>query len=251
VATVKQYNEYGETLERLLILRTSPLAVKMIEKEADIPKGAFRPKKDKGYHYAQCQAFALSRRERMTVAMLKEDHWCPAPVMAYGLDERPERANIRPEEALVYDSFEPGKYIGVLTAPLKSATYIPDVVLMYPNTSQLRSLLLSMPQEERAQINSYFFPPSCAYAVVNPIRTGQYWIVLPDPGEYERALGDEGEMMFSIPADKMDGLISNLKQSEGQLGFYTTSNMVMMPDFPQPELYKRVFEKWGLDYDKS
>jgi uncharacterized protein (DUF169 family) len=251
MTTREEYNSYGETLEELLMLRTSPLAVKMLEKEADIPEGAFRPKRDKGYHYAQCQAFALSRRERKTVAMLKEDNWCPAPVTAYGLDERPERPDMRAGEPMSYESFKPGKYIGILTAPLKTATYIPDIVLIYSNTSQLRSLLLSMKPEERNIINSYFFPPSCAYAVVNPILTGQYWIVLPDPGEYERALGDEGEMMFSVPASKMDGLISNLKQNEGRLGFYTTSNMIMMPDFPQPEHYRRAFKQWGLDYDKS
>jgi len=27
----------------------------------------------------------MSRRERETIAMLKEDNWCPGPLMAYGL----------------------------------------------------------------------------------------------------------------------------------------------------------------------
>jgi len=76
---LKEYNSYGEDLERLLLLRTSPLAVKMLEKEGDIPQEAIRPEKDGGFHLAQCQAFAMSRRERATVAMLKEDNWCPAP----------------------------------------------------------------------------------------------------------------------------------------------------------------------------
>ncbi len=251
MTTIKEYNSYGEMLEKLLMLRTSPLAVKMIEREADIPEGAFRPKRDKGYHYAQCQAFALSRREKLTVAMLKEDNGCPAPVTAYGLDERPERPNMRAGQPMAYQSFQPGKYIGILTAPLRTATCIPDIVLIYLNTAQLRSLLLSMKPEERTNLNSHFFPPSCAYAVVDPILTGQCWIILPDPGEYERALGDEGEMMFSVPADKMDGLISDLSQTEGKLSNYLTSSMIMRPDFPQPDHYKRAFKQWGLDYDES
>ncbi len=57
----------------------------MLEKEEDIPEGSFRPWRDEGIHIAQCQAFALSRRQRMTVAMLKEDNWCPAPISAYGM----------------------------------------------------------------------------------------------------------------------------------------------------------------------
>ena len=53
MTTVKQYNEYGELLERLLNMRTSPLAVKMIKTEADIPEEAYRPKRDDGVHYSQ------------------------------------------------------------------------------------------------------------------------------------------------------------------------------------------------------
>jgi hypothetical protein len=82
---------------------------------------------------------------------------------------------------------------------------------------------------------------------VNPILTGQYWIVLPDPGEYERALGGEDEMMFSMPRNKLEGFMSDFKQAqEGHWG-YTRSNLTMRPDFPQPEIYKRFFREWGLD----
>ncbi len=45
--TLKEFNSSGEELERLLLLRSSPIAVKMLKSEADIPEGAFRPKKDK------------------------------------------------------------------------------------------------------------------------------------------------------------------------------------------------------------
>lgn len=51
--TIKECNRYGQELEKLLRLQTSPIAVKMLESEADIPEGAFRPKKDHGYHLAQ------------------------------------------------------------------------------------------------------------------------------------------------------------------------------------------------------
>jgi uncharacterized protein (DUF169 family) len=247
MTTLKEYNSYGEDLERLLLLRTSPLAVKMLEKEGDIPEEALRPKKDRGYHLAQCQAFAMSRRERATVAMLKEDNWCPAPLMAYGLVQRPQDQEPRASRQMPYDSLEYGKYIGIVTAPLKTATFEPDVVLIYSNTAQLRSLLLTMKNEERPLINSNFFPPSCAFAVSSVILTGHYWINLPDPGEYERALGSEDEMMLSVPKDKIEGFMSNFKQAqEGDWG-YLHFNMMMWPDFPQPELYKNFFRRWGLD----
>ena len=36
MTTLSEYNRYGDELERSLRLKTSPIAVKMIEKEEDI-----------------------------------------------------------------------------------------------------------------------------------------------------------------------------------------------------------------------
>jgi uncharacterized protein (DUF169 family) len=85
MANLSEFNRYGEEIEKLMLLRTSPIAVKMLEKESAIPEGAIRPKRDRGYHLAQCQAFSLSRRQGTTVAMLKDDNWCWGSLMAYGL----------------------------------------------------------------------------------------------------------------------------------------------------------------------
>ena len=54
MATAGEYNQCGEELEELLGLKTSPIAVKMLEKESDIPETAIRPKRDRGHHLAQC-----------------------------------------------------------------------------------------------------------------------------------------------------------------------------------------------------
>lgn len=245
MTTVKEFNRYGEELEKILLLRTFPVAVKMLEKEADIPAGAMRPKKDHNYHFAQCQAFALSRRDGTTIAMLKEDHWCPAALMAYGMVPVPEPSG--PVRSHPYERFEYGKYIGILTAPLKSATFTPDVVIIYSNTSQLRSLLLSLPFDVIPQVKGRYFPPSCAHAVVTPMQTGDYWIVLPDPGEYQRALGDEGEMMFAVPAAKLAGLLDGLNKFKDQPFAYRNHNYFMQPDFPRPDFYKKMFKEWGLE----
>jgi uncharacterized protein (DUF169 family) len=242
VTTLKEFNRFGEELEKLLMLRTSPVAVKMLEKEADIPASALRPKKDRSHHIAQCQAFALSRRDKTMVAMLKEDHWCPAALMAYGMVESPAVRRGHP-----YDRFKFGKYIGILTAPLKTAVYPPDVVIIYSNTAQLRSLLLSMSLEELPLVNGRFFPPSCAHAVVNPMLTGQYWVVLPDPGEYQRALTGEDEIMFAVPAEKMAALVSGLIEGQKKEFSYSSHNMYMQADFPHADFYKQMFRSWGLD----
>lgn len=247
MTTVKEFNQYGDELERLLGLQTSPIAVKMLEKEEDIPEGAIRPKKDRGHHYAQCQAFSLSRRDRVTVAMLKEDNWCPGPVIVYGLVPKPDDPADRVHNP--YVCFEYGKYIGILTAPLAMATFEPDVVIIYCDTNQLRIILLSLNNEDRPLVKTNLFPFSCASSVVDTMLNNEYWVNLPDPGEYARALTVAGEMMFSVPGKRFAGLTEGLREFDKNESGFAHEQMMMRPDFPQPDLYKRVFESWGMDHE--
>ena len=84
------WNEYGEEIERRVRLKTFPLAVKFLKNEEDIPEEAQRPQRDLGQRMLLCQGYQLSRREGITVAMLREDMWCHEPVIGYGLQEPPE-----------------------------------------------------------------------------------------------------------------------------------------------------------------
>jgi len=241
---LQEFNKYGEDLEQQLIMRSSPVAVKMLEKESDIPEGAVRPSRDRGYHLAQCQAFAMSRREGTTVAMFKEDHWCPTAPMAYGFVDQPESIK---KMTHPYDCFEKGKYSGIVSAPLKTANFMPDVVIMYLNPAKLRSLLLTIPVADVPTVNGHFFPPSCGWAVVNPMIEKKNYVVIPDPGEYQRALTEEGDMMFSVPKEKMPALMAGLKQNEHSMFAYKEHSMFMQPDFERPEFYKNLFKEWGLE----
>ncbi|MBN1631959.1 MAG: DUF169 domain-containing protein, partial [Thermoleophilia bacterium] len=163
--------------------------------------------------------------------------------MAYGLVERPESVT---QWSHPYDTFEPGEYVGLLSAPLKSASFLPDVVIVYAKPAQLRGLLLSMKVEDVPLVKCHMFPPSCGWAVVNPMKTGDYWVVMPDPGEYERALTEEGDLMFAAPQSRMPGLMEGLRAYEGGIFSYRGHHMFMQPDFPQPDLYKQLFGSWGM-----
>jgi uncharacterized protein (DUF169 family) len=263
MTTLDEYNNYGEELKRLLLLRTSPIAVKMLEREEDIPEGAIRPKRDRGYHLAQCQAFALTRRRGEMIVMLKEDNWCWAPLIGYGLVEPLDENTISPLIYIVenmeaakkvaknFPRFEYGKYVGILSAPLKTASFKPDLVLIYSNTAQLRSMLLAIKYKEGYLLKSEFDPiDSCVYSVVPAIQNGGYRITLPDPGEYERAMAEEGEIILSVPPDRLEELVMGLRFFEKIKLGYTHLTMEMRPDFPQPEFYKELFQMWGLDVEE-
>lgn len=245
----KEWNSYGEEMERFLLLRTSPLAIKLLENESEIPEGAIQPKKDRGYHLAQCQAFAMSRRDRVSIAMLKEDSWCWAPLIAYGMvDKRIGEDLILPKgQADIMPGFEYGKYIGIVSAPLKTANFEPDLVLVYSNTAQLRNMIQVVKNKEKTLVTSQFDPiDSCVYSIVPVLQTGQYRITLPDPGECKRAMAGEDEIIFSIPQNKIELIVSGLRKAEEHKSGYTHVGLEMRPDFPQPEFYQQLFEKWGL-----
>jgi uncharacterized protein (DUF169 family) len=247
---IEDYNRCGEEIEKYLLLKTAPIAIKMLEKESDIPGDAVRPKRDRGYHLAQCQAFALSRRQKLTVAMLKEDNWCWGPLIAYGLIDHSISENYpaMKDQSKLMPCFERGKYIGILSSPLKTAKFEPDMMLVYSNTAQLRSILMVVKQLEKAPVSSIFDPiDSCVYAVVPVISTGQYRITLPDPGEFQRALAGEDEIIFSVPKNKISSLANGLADFDKMNHGYRQANLEMRPDFPQPEFYQQFFKDCGLD----
>jgi uncharacterized protein (DUF169 family) len=249
---IGDYNQCGEELERLLLLRTSPLAVKMLANEEEIPEDAVRPQRDRGFHLSQCQAFAMSRRQRITVAMLKEDNWCWAPLIGFGLvDHRAaEKFEATKNQVKILPRFEYGKYIGTVSAPLRTASFEPDVVLIYSNIAQLRSMLMTIKYNVGVLVSSQFDPiNSCVYAVAQVMLTGQYLVNVPCAGEQQRAMPGEDELIFSMPGDKMEDLVSELRQSEKMKAGYTYSGFEMRPDFPRPEFYMELFRIWGLDVE--
>ncbi len=237
--------------------------MKFIKSEDEIPHNALRPKRDRGIHLAQCQAFAMSRREGETVAILKEDQWCWAPLVAYGLvspdvidagiDEAPEsmKGILKWTRELTNElpSLPTGKYIGILSAPLKTAEFIPDVILIYSNNAQLRTMLMGLKfsRGEYAVESDLEALDSCVYSLVPVFLNGKYRVTFPDPGEYERALTDEDKVIFSLPLKRLDEFIDALRQIDRMGQGYKGLKKAMQPDFTRPEFYDVIFKNAGLD----
>jgi uncharacterized protein (DUF169 family) len=250
MTTIDELNVYGNTLEQSLALRTSPIAVKMLRTENDIPEYALRPKRDRNSHLAQCQAFGLSRFQGKTVAMLKEDNWCWGPLFAYGLirlevaDHYQELQN----DLKYIPMLEYGKYIGILSAPLKSAGFEPDLIIIYSNTGQLRHMLHVLSFIGEGFIETPLYPvASCALSVV-PALSGQPSVALPDPGEIGRANVGEDEIIFSLPSKNMANLVSQIRAfDERKMGYRDHALLETRSDFPRPDFYKRLYREVGLD----
>jgi uncharacterized protein (DUF169 family) len=262
--TTAEINKLGEALEKLLILRYAPIAMKLIKREEDIPAGGLRPKKDLGEHLALCQAFAMVRRQRKSLVMLPEDHWCVWPLISFGLVEfkkgedyydkvitanfveDPQKARSFFENC--YPRLDEGTCIGMALAPLDTANFEPDLILVYLKPAQLRSALMSIKYKSgellQCELDSV---DSCVHSTVPLIKNGKYRVTVPDPGEYERGLTDEDEMILSVPADKLHELVEGLELLSSRSFGYKQLHMEMKTDFPRPQFYDDLFKMWGLD----
>lgn len=260
-----KFPEYAETLERRLRLKTFPLAIKLLEKEGDIVEGAIRPKRDLGHLLETCQGFAMSRREGKTMAMLKEDMWCFEPVVGYGLAEPPqeflEGRNRYPDSAITLEAASTwahdfprlkfGKYIGVMSAPLMTANFEPDLVMIYCDPSQLTNLLLAVNcvygRDLTCRLSGH---AACVYSVVPVLQTGECQVTSPCWGDRREAIAQDYEVIFTAPLAKLEGLLSGLKHL-AEHGWGLPIGFFMLPECKMPESYIKLGEKLGMEMGKA
>jgi len=263
MTNVAEFNEYGRFLEERLMLRHSPIAFKMLWEGDEIPEGTTRPLDKPGKRFAMCQAFSYVRRNRKALTMLADDHWCVWPLACfrfYDLDEDDYQVMgtklfIKDEEKSV--NFFKEKYpwlecngkkpMGFSIAPLATCTFIPDIVITYCRVSQLMALIKSA-----KLVTGELWPntidtiASCAYCTIPMLNGQKFAVTLPDPGEYERALAYEDEIIFSARGDALPTVIEGMKGlAEIPFG-YRDLNYDMNLEFPRAQFYDDMFRKWGL-----
>jgi uncharacterized protein (DUF169 family) len=259
MADLIAYREYGEELERRLRLKTFPLALKLLRKEKDIPKGAIRPLKDLGCHISLCQTFQMSRREGKTVAMLKEDNWCFEPVVGFGLGEPPEYFmqghNRYPRDVATLEAgkhyaeefphLEVGRYIGIISAPLRSTAFEPEFVMIYCDSSQLCLLMLGREYKEgynlKCALSSH---AACVYGVVPAVLSGQCQVAVPCRGDHYRAMAGDEEMIFTVPQQKLRDLMTGLRHVEST-GSKLPQGYGFRPEYPLHDSYKKIAQMMG------
>lgn len=254
-------NEYAGEFETYLRLKSRPLAIKMLEKGEAPPDGAVRPLKDLGHHLSLCQAFSMSRRQGMTVAMLKEDNWCFEPVIGYGLAEAPQYFldghNRYPGTARTLEAgshwahimpkLEPDRYAGIVSAPLSKAGFKPDVVMFYCDPAQLTQIMIAVNWIDGNDVASVLSGhAACVYAVVPVILNGQFQVSVPCIGDRKRAMAQDDELIFSMPEEKVKDLIEGLRHLE-ERGSGFPVKFSVMPEYQLEESYIKIGRMIGLD----
>ncbi|MFH1242787.1 MAG: DUF169 domain-containing protein [Pseudomonadota bacterium] len=253
------YQGYGEELERRLRLKTFPLALKLLEKESDIPDGAQRPLRDFGHHLSLCQAYQMSRRDGVSIAMMKEDNWCPEPVIGYGLGEAPqyflEGYNRYPHDvenleagshyARELPRLDLGKYVGVASAPLTTTRFVPDLVMIYCDSPQLNLILLAREYREGYNLKcSLSSHAACVYGVVPAVLSGECQVAVPCRGDRYRAMAGDDEMIFTVPQRKLGDLMSGIAYVNSH-GSRLPRAYPSFPEYPMRESYEKIAKMRG------
>ncbi|MBI4284715.1 MAG: DUF169 domain-containing protein [Chloroflexi bacterium] len=250
---------YGAELESKLRLSSMPLAIKLLQNESDVPAWAARPLRDLGHRLALCQALALSRREGLALAILKEDNWCPYPVIGLGLAEAPsfflEGRSVMPGSrttqgarnwAQSYPRLEAGKYAGAVCAPLKTALFEPDVVMMYVNSAQLGRTLSALSYESgRDLVSRICSDAACSYYIVPVVLGAEAVLSVPCGGDRRRAIARDDEVVISLAPGKIGGLVQAMRKlDEAGLTFPRPPDMV--PECQQPPAYNELLGMLGI-----
>jgi uncharacterized protein (DUF169 family) len=260
MADLKVFQRYGDELERRLRLKTFPLALKLLEKKEDVPDGALRPMKDLGHHLSLCQTCQLSRRDGRHMAMFIEDHWCFVPVIAYGLGEPPDyflQGHSRyPKDVATLAAgrhyaeelprLEVGKYVGIVCAPLKTADFEPDVVMIYCDSAQLNLLLLAREYKDGFNLKCALSPhAACVYGIIPAIQRGDCQVAVPCRGDHYRAVAGDDEMIFSFPKKRLDELMVGLRWIE-ETGSKLPQAYSVLPEYPLHESYAKIAKMMGI-----
>jgi len=264
MVNAEHLQKWAEEISRRICLKTLPLAVKLLEREEDIPENAMRPLRDLGYHLNLCQAYAMSRRDGVLIAMLKEDMWCFEPVVGYGFAEPPqyfiEGHNHFPEDvksleagknyASDFPRLPVGKYIGVISAPLKTTNFEPDLVMIYGDSAQISLLLLAREYEDghdlKCSVSSH---AACVYSVVPVMQTGECRVAIPCRGDHYEAIAGDDELIFTVPRVKLEGLIQGLRYLE-TTGSKLPKNYYMRCEPELPESYAKIAKMIGMLEDR-
>ncbi len=260
-------NEAAVRIKDVLQLTLNIQAVKLIENLSDVPGNAIRAHEKFG-HLSLCQAFALVKRDGLTVYTDKNSEWCWAPVVALGYADcspgtesyeiiKPLMGIPDPEKAEQFFAEFPrlplGKYKGVLLAPADKAEFEADVLLINcDNNFQLRTLLSAVKYRNGKMLDVRLDPiDSCVHTLVTSFLKKDYTVAIPDPGEQERALTGKNEIIMAVPAERIDDLMAGLSFPGTRYNTGQSLPDEMEYDFPRPPFYNKVFALWGLEEGKE
>lgn len=263
--TLKELHEMGTELELWLRMRVHPIAVKLVKTREETPEGAIIPTRDWGHKYALCQSFARSQRNGETIAMFKEDHWCPEPVVGLGFAERipdfleghhryPD--SVRDLQAAAewcqnMPHLEYGVYQGIVSAPISTCTFMPDLILMHVNGMMTSQLIIVKNwidgKDITAQLSGH---AACVYSIAPSLLNRQPNVAIPCKGDRRLASAQDDEILFTLIPEMLPDFISGIHWLQ-EHNWGVPMIQEYKEEYDLKPKYRDLGQKLGMDMRKS
>ena len=249
--------KFTEAFENCVRPRTLPIGMKLLKDEADIPHGIRRATSELGHRVNLCQAFAFSRYRKVSLAMLKEDLVCPLGAMVLGLVEPPvdylsgeihikRRAETMEAAGRIASSlfrFKHGIYKGAVTAPLSACDFDIDVVLIYVNAFQLGNLIWGSLYKEGGRFSVQVLPDAVCDIIVPAVEEDSYYFNIPCGGDRRYGRSADDEILFAVPASKLEELSYGLISCLNNGGIRITNRQWLEFEPRMPERYYKIMQE--------
>lgn len=248
--------EASDALLQYLKVQSHPLAIKYLQAGQEIPQGFMRPG-DMGIKSPFCQINTIVRKWGFSMAVRPEDVNCAAALLAFGwgdlgdLNREEELVDLMVSGGYVADSQKARDLIktqpflsgeskftarGILvTTAAAGLIEDPDVILIYGNPAQITRLIQSMVYIEGRMIESQaHFGLSCVNEIIIPSISKRAMYIVPGRGERQLGLAGDDEMVFALPATKLQDLLIGLKETDEKGSKYPIQPYL----FYQPRFHK-------------
>jgi len=210
-------------MERLLRLRSFPVAFKLLETAEELETIPFlrRPSTP----MTLCQMINLVRNFDWTVGADDHDFILPACPAMLGFRDKPEiykdgsfRSIVwvkNREDGKKYEESIPhlplGRYRALAMAPLVYNPFQPDIVLIYANPAQM-ILLINALQLEDYEVMEFFCvgESSCSDAIARCYLNDRPSLTIPCYGERRYGHAQDDELVMALPAGSMEKAVQGL-----------------------------------------
>ncbi|MFY1113080.1 MAG: DUF169 domain-containing protein [Methanosarcinaceae archaeon] len=227
---MEEINGYGKEIIKLLKLETSPVAVGLVPKDGKIPEGIKRT--EGGMKH--CQMVDRVRSSGEEFYALLDDQTCKGGAAALGLGHMPPKLasgdfyyeklkHFRTLEAAQktiegIPMLEAESMVGTIYAPLESASFVPDVVVIICSPKQMMLLTQAILYNEGGRVEAEFAGKQsiCSDAIAEPYLTGKMGITVGCSGSRRYTNIEDSELTVGLPAKLLKDLVEGLRAVVGE-----------------------------------
>ena len=213
-----------QRLERLMRLRSFPVAFKLLEDKSKLSEIPFIRRVQ--HKSTLCQMINLVRNFDWTVGADKDDFisvMCPSIVGLADIEDFMKDGTFRSivwtktrEDGKKYENGIPrlpaGKYEAVAMAPLVYNPFDPDIVLIYANPAQMMLLINSMQFEDYEVMQFYCVgETSCSDAITRCYLNQKPALTIPCYGERRYGHAQDDELVMAVPASMVEKALAGME----------------------------------------